>query len=370
MISTDAYAGGPRWRAIRDRLRRSPGAMAGLLILCALHAGAILAGFLAPYPYDEIHEHHGFHPPMIARIHLFDDEGRWSRPFIYGIAISNPAAKGYAGYAEDRTRKYPIRLFVRGGGDYRILGLIRTNRRLFGVDAPGLIYLFGSDQFGRDLFSRLLAGSQISLSAGLAGALISMSIGAIIGGVAGYCGGKADFLAMRLVELMLAVPSLYAILILRRSFGDDLSPAQTWFLIVVILSLIGWATQARVIRGIVLSLREQQYVLAARALGAGPLRILLRHILPNTFSFVLVTAPLSVPFFILSEAAVSFLGLGIQEPEPSWGNLLASAQNLRALTDFNWLLLPGLFIFLAALAWNQLGDALRDAADPRGRHIV
>lgn len=346
------------------RLRRSHTAMFSLAVLSSLYFGAILAGFIAPYHYGKIHDRYGFHPPMLTRIHLFDEQGRWSRPFVYGIAIANPMAKGYVGYAEDRTRKYPIRFFVRGE-EYRVLGFIRSNRRLFGVDAPGLIYLFGSDQFGRDLFSRILEGSKVSLSVGLIGVAISMAIGILIGGLAGYCGGKVDFIAMRLVELMLAIPSLYVLLILRQSFGDNLSSTQTHFLIIVILSLIGWTAQARVTRGMVLALREREFVVAARALGAGPLRILARHILPNTLSFALVTATLNVPFFILSEVALSFLGVGIQEPEASWGNLLAAAQNVRVLTDFTWLLLPGVFIFVAVLAWNLLGDGLRDAADPR-----
>ncbi len=346
------------------RLRRSHTAMFSLAVLGSLYFGAILAGFIAPYHYGKIHDRYGFHPPMLTRIHLFDEQRRWSRPFVYGIAITNPMVKGYAGYAEDRTRKYPIRFFVRGE-EYRILGFIRADQRLFGVDAPGLIYLLGSDQFGRDLFSRILEGSKVSLSVGLFGVVISMAIGMAIGGLAGYCGGKTDFMAMRLVELMLAIPSLYVILILRQSFGDDLSSTETYLLIVGILSLIGWAAQARVTRGMALALREQEFVIAAQALGAGPLRILVRHILPNTLSFAFVTATLNVPFFILSEVALSFLGVGIQEPEPSWGNLLAAAQNLGVLTDFTWLLLPGAFIFVAVLAWNLLGDALRDATDPR-----
>ena len=338
--------------------------MFSLLVLSLLYLGAFLADFIAPYHYGRVHDRYGFHPPMLTRMHIFDERGRLSCPFVYGIAITDPMAKGYAGYAEDSTRRYPIKLFVRGE-EYHILWLIRTNRRLFGVDEPGLIYLFGSDQFGRDIFSRILAGSQVSLSVGIVGVIISTVIGMLIGGLAGYYGGKADFVAMRLVELMLAIPSLYVVLILRQGFGDEISSRQTYLLIVVILGLIGWATQARVTRGMVLALREQEYVLAAEALGASRLRVLFKHILPHTFSFTLVTATLSVSFFIMSEVALSFLGVGIQEPEASWGNLLAAAQNVRALTDFTWLLLPGAFIFVAVLAWNLLGDALRDAADPR-----
>src|SRR2546423_1241238 len=187
----------------------------------------------------------------------------------------------------------------------------------------------------------------------------------LVGGIAGYFGGVADFLLMRGVEALLAVPSLYFILILRQMFGGGLSSMQLYLIIVVILAFIGWATEARVIRGMVLSLKEQEYVLAARALGFTDARIIARHILPNTLSFVIVTATLSVPFYILGEVALSFLGVGIQEPEASWGNLLTAAQNPRYLSDFPWMLAPGVFIFIAVMAWNFLGDGLRDATDPR-----
>ncbi|HXG67781.1 MAG TPA: ABC transporter permease, partial [Blastocatellia bacterium] len=333
-------------------------------ILIALYAGAIFAGFIAPYSYQHINETQGFHPPMLTRIRIFDEQGNLSRPFVYGIQIKTATAKGYDGYGEDKTQKYPIKFFVRGDG-YNFLGLIPANLHLFGVDEPGRIYLFGSDLFGRDIFSRVMYGSQISLSVGVAGILISTLIGMLVGGVAGYYGGKTDFLLMRLVEVILAIPSLYFILILRQSFGDDWTSTQVYFLIVVILAFIGWASQARVIRGMVLSLKEQEYVIAAQALGFSKPWIIVKHILPNTLSFVIVTATLSVPFYILSEVALSFLGVGIQEPEASWGNMLQDAQNVPHLTQYTWILAPGIFIFIAVMAWNFLGDGLRDAADPR-----
>ncbi|HEY6331431.1 MAG TPA: ABC transporter permease, partial [Blastocatellia bacterium] len=237
---------------------------------------------------------------------------------------------------------------------------------LFGVDSPGLIYLFGSDLFGRDIFSRVMYGAQISLSVGIVGIIISTVIGMLVGGMAGYIGGAFDFVSMRIVEVILALPSLYFILIMRQTFGSNLNSSQSYLLIVVILSFVGWATEARVIRGMVLSLREQEYVLAAEALGYSRARIVVRHILPNTLSFVIITATVSVPFYILSEVALSFLGVGIQEPEASWGNMLQQAEeSMHYLQDFSWILIPGIFIFIAVMAWNFLGDGLRDAADPR-----
>jgi peptide/nickel transport system permease protein len=343
------------------KLKRNRTAMTGLYILTGFYLISIFAGFLAPYKYDNAVHDFPFHPPMLSRIHFRDVQGAFQRPFVYGIIPEDTQLKTYR---EDTTQKYPLRLFVRGD-TYHILWLIRSNIHLFGVDEPGRLYLFGADKVGQDLFSRLLYGAQVSLSIGIVGIVISTIIGMLIGGIAGYFGGATDFLLMRLVEVLLAVPSLYFILILRQTFGTAFSSTQIYLVVVIILAFIGWATQARVIRGMVLAIKEQDYVTAARALGFGSLRIIVRHILPNTLSFVIVTATLSVPFYILSEVALSFLGVGIQEPEASWGNMLRDANNQRYLQDFPWVLIPGVFIFFAVMAWNFLGDGLRDATDPR-----
>ena len=346
---------------IWKKLRRNRTAMFGLWTLAVLYASALLAGFLAPYKYDNAVHDYPFHPPMIMRIRVFDEQGNLARPFVYGIIPDDLTLKTYH---DDLTKKYPIRFFTRGES-YHILWLIRSDIHLFGVDEPGRIFLFGSDIMGQDIFSRLLYGAQVSLSIGIVGIIISTVIGMIVGAAAGYFGGVTDFVLMRTVEALLAVPSLYFILIMRQMFGMGLSSTEIYLIIVIILAFIGWATEARVIRGMVLSLKEQDYVTAARALGYSNARIILRHILPNTFSFVIVTATLTVPFYILGEVALSFLGVGIQEPEASWGNMLTAAQTTRYLTDFPWVLIPGVFIFVAVMAWNFLGDGLRDAADPR-----
>lgn len=335
--------------------------MVGVCILAVMYAAALFAGFLAPYGYDNSRHDLPFYPPMIGRIHIFDEQGRLSRPFVYHPIAVDPQL---ASYRDDSSRKYPIRLFARGDS-YRILWLVKSNIHLFGADEPGRVFLFGSDKFGRDIYSRILYGAQVSLSIGIVGILISTIIGLIVGGIAGYFGGPTDFILMRAVEVLLALPSLYFILILRQLFGMTMSSTQIYFIIVIILAFIGWATEARVIRGMVISLKEKEYVIAARAMGFSNSRIIIRHILPNTLSFVIVTATLSVPFFILGEVALSFLGVGIQEPDASWGNMLVAAQNNRQLIDFPWVLIPGVFIFLAVMAWNFVGDGLRDAADPR-----
>jgi len=343
------------------KLRRNRTAMIGLYTLAVMYAAAIFAGFIAPYTYDNARHDLPFYPPMVTRIHFFDETGRLSRPFVYHLVPVDPQL---ASYRDDTSRKYRIRFFI-SGDRYRILWIIGSNIHLFGVEEPGHIYLFGSDNVGQDIFSRVLYGAQVSLSIGIVGIVISTIIGMLVGGIAGYFGGVTDFAIMRTVEIMLALPSLYFILILRQAFGTGMSSIHIYFIIVIILAFIGWASEARVIRGMVMSIKEQEYVIAARAMGFSNSRIIIRHILPNTFSFVIVTATLSVPFFILSEVALSFLGVGIQQPEASWGNMLVAAQNNRFLIDFPWVLIPGVFIFLAVMSWNFLGDGLRDAADPR-----
>ena len=347
------------WRLTWQKLKRNRAAVVGLYLLAILYIAALFAGPLAPYGYDTSSLQHSFHPPMLGRIRLFDQEGRIARPFVYGIEVVDARE-----YREDRTVKYPIRFFVRGD-DYESLGLFRSNIHLFGVDHPGRFFPLGCDNKGRDLFSRILYGGQVSLSIGIVGILISTTIGLLAGGAAGYFGGAVDFVSMRLVEVLLALPSLYYVLILRGVFPRGASSIQIYLIMVVVLALVEWGVQARVIRGMVLSLREQEYVVAARAMGFSNARIIIRHILPNTLSFVIVTATLNVPFYILGEVALSYLGVGIQEPDASWGNMLSSAQDTSNFSNYPWTLVPGAFIFLAVLAWNFLGDGLRDAADPR-----
>jgi peptide/nickel transport system permease protein len=258
----------------------------------------------------------------------------------------------------------PLHFFVHGD-KYKLFGLIPASIHLFGSENNYPIYLLGTDQFGRDVFSRLLYGSQISLSIGVIGILLSFSFGMIIGGIAGYFAGATDTVIMRFCELIMSIPALYLIISLRNTFPATMSSSQIYAMIIVILSFIGWASMARVIRGMALSLREQQFVLAARAMGQSHLKIILRHILPSTFSYVIVAASLSIPYYILGEVVLSFLGVGIQEPSASWGLMLNAAQNTEYMKNYPWLLAPGAAIFVTVLAFNFLGDGLRDAADTK-----
>ena len=330
-------------------------------ILVVLYFLAIFADFISPYPYDKQHRDTPYHPP--TQIHFFDEKGNFHfRPFVYKYELIDPVFKIYK---VNKKEKCPIYFFVKGDKHY-LLGLIPTNIHLFGVK-KGKIFLLGADHLGRDIFSRLLYGGRISLSIGIVGVLVSFTIGAIIGGISGYFGGLVDNILMRLSEIIMSFPGFYLMLALRAVFPITLSSVQVYFLIVIILSFIGWAGLARVIRGMVLSIREQDFVTAAKSYGAAPLRIIIKHILPNTYSYLLISATLAIPGYILGESALSLLGLGIQEPYASWGNMLSAARNVSAIASYPWILAPGIAIFIAILAFNLLGDALRDALDPKLR---
>ena len=272
--------------------------------------------------------------------------------------ISSPEVVSYT------SRKFPLKFFVRSW-NYKLLWLIPMDLHLIGVDSPARIYFFGGDKFGRDVLSRILFGSRISMSIGLLGILITFTLGLFIGGVAGYYGGWADETLMRITEILMSIPGFYLLISLRAILPTNMPPHWTYVLIVVILSFIGWPGMSRVIRGMVLSLKDREFVQAAIAMGYPARRIIWRHIIPNTATYIIVSATLSIPGYILGEAGLSFLGLGITEPSASWGLMLSQAQNIRSMTEAPWLLIPGIFIFIVVMAFNLLGDAVRDALDPR-----
>jgi peptide/nickel transport system permease protein len=343
------------------QMKKSPLAIAGGTVLAIFYLLALFAPFAAPYPQEEMDRQHYFHPPQ--SLHWIRADGRLTlRPYVRDTKLVD---LGSFRYEEDPASERPVRFFTRAS-EYKLFGLIPTNIHLYGVDAPGRIFLLGSDSFGRDVLSRLLYGAQISLTVGVVGILISFTLGLLLGGIAGYFGGFIDTAIMRITELLLSIPSLYLIIALRAVFPIDLPSRQVYLGIVAILAFIGWAGLARVIRGLVLSMRKSDFVTAAEALGFSRLRVIARHVLPNTMSYVIVAATLSIPGYILGEVILSFLGVGVQEPSASWGNMLNQARSIRALTSFPWLLfVPGTAIFLTVMAFNFLGDGLRDALDPR-----
>jgi len=342
-------------------LRRNRLAWTGVVILGLLYFCAVCADFVSPYSYLDENRDYSFCPPTPIR--LVDSDGRWQRPFVYGMTMGFDRDYRRV-YEIDASRKYPLRFLVKAE-PYKIMGLIPGSRRLFGVEEPGRLYLWGADSRGRDLFSRILYGGRVSLFIGLIGVAISFTIGLIIGGIAGYFGGKTDEILMRMCEMFMMVPGFYLLLALRAVVPPEFNSVQVFVSIVVILAFIGWAGLARIIRGMCLSLREREYVMAAKAMGVSDFQIILRHILPHTLSYSIVAIMLSIPSYIIMESALSFLGLGIQDPFASWGNLLSEAMGIVQIKFAPWILLPGLFIFLSVMSFNVIGDTLRDYLDPR-----
>lgn len=347
------------WRLAWRRFKRSRVGVLGGGVLIILYLTALFAPFLAPYNITTQHSSYPYQPPQ--RVYLLH-EGELRLPFVYPVAQARDPVTYERGYAEDRSRPQTIRLFVRGE-PYAFFGL-ETDLHLFGV-AEDYFFPLGTDRFGRDLLSRILVGSQVSLTVGIVGIIISFAIGILVGGVSGYYGGWVDSVLQRTIEILLSFPRLPILLALATVIPANWPSTWVYLGIVAVLSLIGWASLARVVRGQVLAAREADYVQAARSLGAPDLRIILRHVLPNLTSYLVVAATLALPGYILGESALSFLGLGIKEPLASWGLLLRDAQNFDTLSLYPWLLTPGAMIVLAVLAFNFMGDALRDAADVR-----
>jgi peptide/nickel transport system permease protein len=342
-----------------QRFQTNRFAVACVWLLFALYAAALFADLLAPYGLKDEARDFSYAPPAVIRVL---HEGRLTRPFVYGITLTFDENHGRV-YVTDKKMQYPLKLLIRGE-PYKFLGLIPSDRHVFGVDAPGRLYLLGADSRGRDIFSRIIHGARISLSIGLLGVLISFAFGLLIGGIAGYFGGRVDNVLMRLCEMVMMVPGFYLLLALRAAVPDNFTSLQVYFAIVIILSFIGWAGLARVIRGMCLSLRERDYVLAAKTLGLSDLKIIIRHILPHTVSYSIAALMLSVPGYILGESALSLIGLGIQDPFASWGNMLSDAMSIVRIHFAPWILWPAFFIFLSVVCFNVVGDALRDALDP------
>lgn len=371
------------WR----QLQRNSLAQLGGAILLFLYLVVIFAEFIAPYnPYTSQPDG-SLLPP--TQIHWQTQSGQWIGPHVYPT-IQGPVSleTGDRQLSVDYSQPSPIRLFV-SGEEYRFLQLrlplptkfsftnpkfeevellpgFTGNWHLFGTTGPGKLNLLGTDEQARDQFSRLVYGGRISLSIGLFGIIISYPLGMLIGGISGYFGGITDAILMRLVEVLMTIPGIYLLVASAGVLPPSLTSSQRFLLIVLITSLIGWSGLARVIRGQVLSLKEREYVQAAKVMGGRSIYIILRHILPQTATYLIISATLAIPSFILAEAALSLIGLGIQQPDPSWGNMLSLATNASVLVLQPWLVWsPAILIVLTVLAFNLLGDGLRDALDPR-----
>jgi len=329
--------------------------VAALILLGTLHLAILFAGWVAPYDPAAQNRDFSLVPP--TRIHFVDARGKGHlRPFIYAWAVRPGTLNEYD---EAREKSYPIRFFTQGP-EYKIAGLLRSRIHLFGVDHPGQIFLAGTDSYGRDQFSRILYGGQISLAAGLLATGISLFLGLIIGCISGFYSGWIDESVMRLVELFLVLPWLYFLLAVRSFLPLHISPTQTFFLLVAVIGTIGWARPARLVRGVVLSAKSRKYVTASRGFGASDYHILRRHVLPHTYGILLTQAALLVPQYVVAEVTLSFLGLGLSEPAPSWGNLLANLQQYNVLVSYWWMFAPALALVIVSLGYLQMADAVHD----------
>ena len=349
---------------ILKQLWKDKFARIALIVLGIIYFALFFADFIAPYSKDFSDRTMAYVPP--SKVFTIDENGRFSRPYTYNYIREFNQETLQITYSFDRSKKHYVKFFAKGQ-PYKFFGIIPMNRHLFTTDNGGRIFILGTDINGRDVFSRLLFGGRISMTIGFLALFVLFPIGLLYGGISGYLGGKVDMLMMRFAEAVMSIPSFYLLIILASILPSGMSSSQRFMLIVLILALIGWAGFARVVRGMVLSIKSEDYVQAAQAIGASKMRIIIKHILPETTSFVIVAMTLSVPSYILSESGLSFLGLGIQQPDASWGNMLKEAQEFTNILYRPWLLTPGFLIFVSVLAFNLIGDTIRDVLDPKSK---
>ena len=358
--------GRSQWDMIWRAFRRHRIGNIGTVIVLVFIFFSVFAEFFSPYDFAKQFRPYPFAPP--TTLHFRNEDGFTIRPFVYKMEKKYDPSTYAPYFVADETKEYYIRFFVRGS-EYKMLGLFPTNIHFFGAraddGAEAEVFLLGSDSLGRDLLTRCLIGSRISLAVGPLVILFAFPIGILLGGLSGYYGGGIDMLLQRIGEVFLAIPGLPILMAMGAALrGFGLSAGTVFLGIIVALALISWAGMARVIRGQVLAIREMDFVTAARAAGASDLRVVVRHVVPNVTTYLIVNATLLIPGMMLTEATLSFLGYGVQEPMTSWGQLLTAATNVGAIEQHPWILIPGIFIVISVLAFNFLGDAMRDAVDP------
>lgn len=350
-----------QWQLMTRKFAKHRLAVWSGLTVLALYLSALFCDFLSPYGLEDQHIDYIYAPPQ--RLHWISPDGLHLIPFVYGLkGIRHPETLRKI-YAEDRQQIYPIRFFARGT-PYRFMGIFKTDRHFIGVDKGGTLFLLGTDSLGRDLLTRILYGARISLTIGLIGVALSFVFGLTIGAISGYYGGWIDNFIQRLIEILRSFPSIPLWMALSAALPATWTPLQIYFGITVVLSFLGWTDLARVVRGKILTLREEDYATAAVLMGVSKRRIMGRHLLPGFTSHIVVSLTLALPGMILGETSLSFLGLGLRSPITSWGVLLQEAQNVQAVAMQPWLLTPAVFVIVAVLAFNFVGDGIRDAADP------
>ena len=356
------YYSATQWQLVWWRFRKHRAALIGALTLIVLLFLGILYMFIGPYdPYDRNPTYVLGAPQMI---HFWDEKGFSMRPFVYSVTTArDPETLRMIPAVDNSTRWYLY--FLVEGDQYNFYGLFESNIHLFGVEGEGaFVHLFGTENLGRDLFTRVLLGTRTSLTIGVMGVLIAFLIALVFGGIAGYSGGWVDYSIQRLTEVVRVIPTIPLYMGLAAAFPVTWSSQQVYFAMTLILGLLGWTTLARRIRSHLLTQRQEDYVISAQISGASTSRIIARHMLPAFTSYIIVDFVISFPYMILSETALSFVGLGLRPPSVSWGTLLQDAQNIRAIEQAPWLFIPAVFVVLAVLSFTILGDGLRDAADP------
>lgn len=360
---TAQYEAASQWQLMCWKFKKHKMAMISLPLLVALYIVAFLCEFFSPYGTLDRFTEYKFAPP--TKLHFVDEAGKFSpMPFFYDTVNEVNPATYVREYVENTAQKHYIKFFVKGNS-YKLLGFIPANVHLFGTDDPDVpFFVMGTDRLGRDLFSRTIYGARISLSFGLISIFFTFIIGITLGGLSGYLGGIVDTIIQRLIDLLLCMPHIPLWMALAAALPRDWAPLKIYFGMVIIMSLIGWTGLARVVRGKVLSLREEDYAMAARLNNASHLRVIFRHLIPSFFSYIIVNLTLSIPGSILGETALSYLGLGLQAPVVSWGVLLQDAQNIETLAFHAWLMWPAAFVVFSVLLFNFVGDGFRDAADP------
>ena len=362
IVYDESYYLASQWQLIWRKFRRHRLAVFSLSAIIFLYSLAIFAEFFAINDYQQRHVSYAKAPPHT--LHFVDENGTFHlNPFIYELKQELDMATLQRNYTEDTSKRYHLKFFVEGE-PYRLLGIINTNIHLVGVDEPAVYFPFGTDELGRDLYSRTIYAARISLSIGFVSVIISFCLGCLIGGISGYFGGTVDMVIQRVIEFIISIPHIPLWMALSAALPAEWDSIRTYFAITIVLAVVSWPQLARAVRGKLLELREADFVMAARISNMSDIEIIIKHLLPSFGSFLIVVLSFSVPAMIGAETALSFLEIGIRPPAVSWGVLLQDAQNIRSLSQSPWLLIPGLFVFVTVMSFMFLGDGLRDAADP------